>query len=240
MTKHIRCGAVFDAGSDQPKRNQTVVIEEGVIRQVGPTADAPRPLPEDEVVDHSGRFVMPGLTDVHTHLAYGNAKTEEDIDLYASVEFRTLRGLFMAQRVLAAGYTSIADPGNPGRTTSAIRDAINAGLFVGPRITCSGQYVTSRQGLTDWYPTWIGAPETSIGHLVRSRDEAIELIRRQVKENVDFIKIAMDGDKTLFIIGDGSLHYGKIIGAMDAAKGAGIDRVGIITEGMRRGAAGTR
>lgn len=41
-------------------------------------------------------------------------------------------------------------------------------------------------------------------------------------------------DKTLFLAGDGSLRYGLIIGAMDAAKGAGVDRVGIITEGMRR------
>jgi len=41
-------------------------------------------------------------------------------------------------------------------------------------------------------------------------------------------------DKTLFILGAPSLRYGAIIGAMDAAKGAGVDRVGIITEGMRR------
>jgi hypothetical protein len=52
---------------------------------------------------------------------------------------------------------------------------------------------TSRQGLTDWYPTWIGVPTTSIGRLVRNRDEAIEEIRKQVKEGVDAVKIAMDG-----------------------------------------------
>ena len=197
MAKHIRCGTLFTGIADQPLKDQTIIVEGATIRHVGPSAAAPRLGRTDTLVDHGKHFVMPGLTDVHTHLAYGNAKTEENIDLYASPEFRALRGLFMAQRVLAAGYTSMADPGNPGRTTVAIRDAVNAGLFPGPRITCSGQYVTSRQGLTDWYPTWIGVPETSIGHLVRSRDEAIELIRRQVKDNVDFIKIAMDGDKTL-------------------------------------------
>jgi biopolymer transport protein ExbD len=41
-------------------------------------------------------------------------------------------------------------------------------------------------------------------------------------------------DKTLFISGAPTLRYGAIIGAMDAAKGAGVDRVGIITEGMKR------
>ncbi|MDP2321339.1 MAG: biopolymer transporter ExbD [Acidobacteriota bacterium] len=45
-------------------------------------------------------------------------------------------------------------------------------------------------------------------------------------------------DKTLFIAGDGSLTYGAIVEVIDAAKGAGVEKVGIITEGMRRAAAG--
>ena len=44
-------------------------------------------------------------------------------------------------------------------------------------------------------------------------------------------------EKTMFIAGDGSLRYGEIIAVIDAAKGAGIEKVGIVTEGMRRGAA---
>ncbi len=40
-------------------------------------------------------------------------------------------------------------------------------------------------------------------------------------------------DKTMFVIGDASLRYGKIIDVLDAAKGAGVDRVGIVTDGMR-------
>ena len=42
-------------------------------------------------------------------------------------------------------------------------------------------------------------------------------------------------EKTMFIVGDPSLRYGEIIQAIDAAKGAGVDKVGIVTEGMRRG-----
>ena len=41
-------------------------------------------------------------------------------------------------------------------------------------------------------------------------------------------------DKTLFVIGDGSLPYGLIVEAIDAAKGAGVDKVGVVTESMRR------
>lgn len=46
-------------------------------------------------------------------------------------------------------------------------------------------------------------------------------------------------DKTLFIAGDGTLLYGDIVDVIDAAKGAGVEKVGIITEGMRRAAAAT-
>ena len=139
---------------------------------------------------------MPGLIDVHTHLAYGNAKSEEDIDLYQPMEFRALRALFFAQKVVAAGYTSICAPGDAGQISLSVRNAINFGLFDGPRVTAAGRYLTTRQGLTDWYPTWIGVPDTSIGRLVTSKDEAIEEIRVQVKNGVDCIKLALDGIQT--------------------------------------------
>jgi biopolymer transport protein TolR len=42
-------------------------------------------------------------------------------------------------------------------------------------------------------------------------------------------------EKTMFIIGDPTLRYGEIIAVIDAAKGAGVDKVGIVTEGMRKG-----
>ena len=197
MATHLRCGTLFTGLDGEARSGHTVVFEGSAISHVGPTDAAPAPGPDDRVLDHRDRFVMPGLIDVHTHLAYGNAKTEEDIDLYGPTEFKAIRGLNFAQRVLKAGYTAIANPGDSGRVTLSIRNAIDAGLFVGPRITTAGAYVTSRQGLTDWYPTWIGQPVTSIGHLVCSPAEAIEEIRVQVKDGVDFIKLAMDGDKTL-------------------------------------------
>ncbi len=194
MAKHIRCGKLFTGLADKALSDQTVVVEGTAIAHVGPTAEAPEPAAGDSVVDHSGHFVMPGLIDVHVHLAYGNAKSEEDIDLFAPVEFRALRGLEAAQRVLLAGYTALADPATTGLVTPSIRDAIDAGLFAGPRITASGKQLTNRQGLSDWYPSWIGVPETSLGELARNAEEGIKAIRLQVKNGVDFIKIAMDGD----------------------------------------------
>ena len=50
-------------------------------------------------------------------------------------------------------------PGDAGQISLSVRNSINFGLFEGPRITAAGRYLTTRQGLTDWYPTWIGVPE---------------------------------------------------------------------------------
>jgi imidazolonepropionase-like amidohydrolase len=194
MKTFVRCGQLFTGREDEALKGAALVYDEsGRLTYAGPEKGAPKRDPDSRVIDHSGHFVMPGLIDVHTHLAYGNAKTEEDIDLYSPLEFRALRGMFFAQKVAAAGYTAICSPGDAGQISLSIRDAINAGLFDGPRVMASGPYLTTHQGLTDWYPTWIGAPETSIGRLVTSIDEAVQEVRRQVKNGVDCIKIAMDG-----------------------------------------------
>jgi biopolymer transport protein ExbD len=56
----------------------------------------------------------------------------------------------------------------------------------------------------------------------------------------DFLRTTFESrkEKTLFLIGDGNLRYGDIISVIDAAKGAGVEKVGIVTEGMRKGDSG--
>ena len=193
MRKHLICGTMFDGLKGTAKPDQTIVIDDDRISYVGPSAKAPDQKAGEAVIDHSGDFVMPGLIDIHVHLSYGDGQANEDIDMYSSPEYRALRGLRAAQTVLRAGYTSIADPASTGRCSAGVRDSINSGMFTGPRITTSGRQVTARQGLGDWYPSWIGVPESSVGVLVRNTDEAIEEIRLQVKDRVDFVKIALDG-----------------------------------------------
>src|SRR5438094_5494813 len=194
MNTFVRCGSLFTGLEDEAQPGGTLVFDaKGGLLYAGAEAGAPRRAKSDRLVDHSGHFVMPGMIDVHTHLAYGNAKSEEDIDLYSPLEFRALRGMFFAQKVAAAGYTAICPPGDAGQISLSIRDAIRAGLFDGPRVMAAGPYLTTHQGLTDWYPTWIGAPSTSIGKLVTNLDEAVEEVRRQVKNGVDCIKLALDG-----------------------------------------------
>ena len=64
----------------------------------------------------------------------------------------------------------------------------------------------------------------------RSRSHELETRLRDVFETRK--------EKTMFIVGDGALRYGEIIAVIDAAKGAGVEKVGIVTEGMRQAAEG--
>jgi imidazolonepropionase-like amidohydrolase len=193
MSIYLNCGQLFDGVHPTAHIDQTLVIDGDRIGYIGPSSEAPSPAESDTTIDYHDQFVLPGLIDIHVHLSYGNAQANEDVDMYSPPEYRALRALAAAQKVLRAGYTSLADPASTNRVSPCVRDAINAGMFTGPRITASGRQITARQGLGDWYPSWIGVPESSVGVLVKSMDEAIEEIRLQVKDQVDFIKFTADG-----------------------------------------------
>jgi imidazolonepropionase-like amidohydrolase len=189
----VRCNRVFTGMEDAVRRSCTLVVENGHFSYVGPTSEAPAVELTDAVIEAGNRFLMPGLIDAHTHLVFGNARSEEDVDLWATPEFRALRGLYFAQRVLAAGVTSVVVPGDGGNCSISIRDAINAGLFVGPRIAASSNVIANRHSLNDWFPEHVGTPDYMTGRLCTTRDEQIAEVRRQAKAGIDVVKIAMDG-----------------------------------------------
>jgi imidazolonepropionase-like amidohydrolase len=193
MKTILHAGKLFTGPSTEAEPDQTLVIEAGRFSYAGPRGGAPAAGAGDIVIDHGSKFVMPGLADLHTHISYGNALGQEDIDLYGSMEYRALRALAGAQRMLQAGFTALLDPAGAGHVASAVRDAQYVGMFPAPRITAAGPAITSRIGLYDYYPSWVGAPPQSSGVLVKSLPEAIEEIRRQTKDGMDVIKIAMDG-----------------------------------------------
>ena len=193
MRTILLCGQLFSGSESVARKEQALVIEGDRITHASPLAALPALTAADNVIDYRRYFVMPGLSDLHVHLSYGNARSEEEVDLYGSLEYRAIRSLAAAQRMLRAGYTALLDPACAGLVTPALRDALFVGLFQGPRVTAAGPAITSRQGLYDYFPSWIGVPACSTGTLVTSRAEAIETIRRQTKDGVDVIKIAMDG-----------------------------------------------
>jgi len=187
----IHGGTVID-GTGQPPKLADVLVRNNRIVAVGAEAlPGEVPPPEGiESIDATGMTVMPGLIDVHCHMTYGESKTEEEIDLYTGHELRTLIAAANAEKVLRAGVTSISQPGGSYYIGVGIREGIRRGLVHGPRMTAAGRYLTTSNGLTDWYPTSVGVPEGNIGVLTNTVDEMKTEIRKQVKNGVDLIKLA--------------------------------------------------
>src|ERR1700744_3296918 len=99
MTIHVRCGTLFTGNTTPPKSGVTIAFgDDGKITHVSDTTTAPEVEPQDNVLDSSGLFVMPGLIDVHTHRAAGNRNTEEVIVWYRPMEFPAPRALFFAPK----------------------------------------------------------------------------------------------------------------------------------------------
>jgi len=189
--KLIAGGTVIDATGADPFRADVLIrddrihaVGEGAARDRVPTGE---PL---DVVDAEGNYVMPGLIDVHCHMTYGESQSQEEQDLYTSVESRTLRSAWHLRKVLRAGFTSISQPGGSWNIGVAIRDAVKAGMVPGPRMTSAGRYITTSNGLTDWYPDSVGVPDGSIGFLANSIPDMMDAVRRQVKAGVDLIKLS--------------------------------------------------
>jgi imidazolonepropionase-like amidohydrolase len=183
---------VVDGRGGAPLDDTSVLIHGDQIVSVGAAATAeavPRGDPLT-TIDATGQTVMPGLIDAHCHLTYGESLTQEEQDLYTSPESRTLIAAWNVSKMLSAGVTSFCEPGGSYYIGVAIRDAIQRGMVKGPRMTSAGRYLTTSNGIADFYPTSVGVPEGSVGLLTNTADEMVAAVRRHVKNGVDLIKLA--------------------------------------------------
>jgi len=195
---YVLKGKIVDGSLDPPLERGAVVIEGETIAWVGKAEALPQKFQSGyEIIDLPGRTVMPGIIDGHTHISFGEARSEEELALYTPVEFRTLKAIWNAKKVLQAGVTSAFDAATTYNIAQPVRDAIDSGMFPGPRYAVSGRQLTSHQGLEDSFPNELPFPPGQAGVLIKSRDELIEAIRYQVKDNVDAIKVSGSNDSLI-------------------------------------------
>jgi imidazolonepropionase-like amidohydrolase len=187
----IENGNLIDGMGSPAVPGQSVLVKDNRIHAIGDDLADQVPRGENlQRIDASGCSIMPGLIDVHCHMSYGESRTEEEIDLYTSPEMRTLLAAHNVEKVLRSGVTSISQPGGSYYIGVGIRDGITRGLIHGPRMTSAGRYLTTSNGLTDWFPDSVGVPAGNIGTLTNTVDQMREEIRHQVKNGVDLIKCA--------------------------------------------------
>jgi imidazolonepropionase-like amidohydrolase len=167
---------VIDGTGRPPVPGQSIVIEGDRIVRVA-SAGAVGPGERGRRIDLRGRYVMPGLIDMHAHMAFGPVQmTSVNGAPAARLMFDARVGRDFARELLQWGVTTVRNPAGPTREAIAIRDAIRRGELPGPRILTAGEVIDQM-------------PFEGLAATVRSVDDVRAEVNRQADAGVDFIKL---------------------------------------------------
>ena len=183
----VRAGRLFDARSGTNLTNQVILIQGDRIIVVGP-ADRVRIPQGARVIDLSGATVLPGLIDRHVHLMQDQQPNEAR---------SAFSGQHYALADLYAGFTTLQDMGSPFTyATVELRDAINKGVIVGPRLQVAGPQINPRGAAYYPAPSEVapfgmspGAPIWQLSQNVNSPWLARAAVREHSHYGTDWIKI---------------------------------------------------
>jgi imidazolonepropionase-like amidohydrolase len=170
------------------RNNEIVEVRDGYVSpgQVSGTANA-------RVIDLSDQFVMAGLIDSHTHILSQQEPNGREIRVTRSSQLSTLMGVEFGMRTLRAGFTTIRNVGADRNAVFALRDAINQGIVMGPRIKAAGQGLTPTGGHGDgggFRDDVFPHPHSGVCDGVA---ECRKAVRTQIKYGADHIKYVATG-----------------------------------------------
>jgi imidazolonepropionase-like amidohydrolase len=132
----IHAGHVLDVRTGELRTNQAIVIENEKIVRIAPSSEITAAA-GDTTIDLPDATVLPGLIDMHTHLTFDlNSLGYQGLSISTARE--ALHGARNARRTLEAGFTTVRNLGAKDYADIALRDAINDGDVIGPRIVASG------------------------------------------------------------------------------------------------------
>ncbi len=174
----------------QPRVEQSVLIENGKIADIVPASKVPVGF---EAVDLGGKYLMPGLINMHVHLAGSGKPQKKQRDneklvktimgsaLTRAVAYRMVCGF--ARDELMSGVTTIRTVGGLGSFDTRLRDEIAAGKRVGPRILAANEGISVPGGHM----------AGSVAIAAHSIDEALNHLHESKKEKVDIIRLMITG-----------------------------------------------
>ncbi len=167
------------------KGDRIVAVGKNLIIDAADRANA-------ETIDASGLTVMPGLIDAHVHVTLGEPRTNDELFMHRDAATSAMLAAFNVRKVLKAGVTSMLDVDGIFNIGPALRDSINAGIVEGPTMR-SGSYalMTAVGGTAGKLIPDSGT--AGYAEVVRDKEEMVRVVRRQVKEGADIIKIHVTG-----------------------------------------------
>src|SRR4029450_9646153 len=185
----IKAGRLIDTKTGAVTNNAFILIEGDKITAAGPNGTVPA---EIEVIDLKDKTVLPGLIDCHTHMTSHPGNYYDDIFRKSPIDVAVTAHVY-ARRTLEAGFTTVRDVGAGEFIDVALRNAINRGDVVGPRMQVATLTVgaTGGHGDTNGFSPYLKFG--SFSGLADGVDEIRKLIRLEVKYGADLIKMLATG-----------------------------------------------
>lgn len=189
----ISGGTLIDGTGAGPTPNTGLLLRDDRIVALGQEAmDAATADGGVERIDATGKTVMPGLVDAHTHLTFGEPTGNDELFFHRTEAYSSMLSAYNARKVLRAGVTSVFDADCLWNIAVEMRDAIEAGIVEGPRMRAGGQALMTSLGGTAGR---LIRDEGTTGYatVVHNVDGMTKEIRRQIKYGVDWIKVMVTG-----------------------------------------------
>lgn len=189
----VHAGHVVDVETGKVLADQAIGIEDGRIVSISAWNAAAA---NGRVIDWSAHTVVPGLMDMHTHIADEGPYADPATPLKSSPARDALIGAKNARVTLQAGFTTVRDVGvYRGLADVVLRDAINAGLVPGPRMYVAGAYITVDGGggeITGLPAGTVVPPGFRLG-VSNNEGEIRKHVNYLLDQGADFIKIIATG-----------------------------------------------
>ncbi len=197
----LHAARLLDVATGNMIQPGEILVEGERIQAVGASVNHPAGA---QVIDLGDTTLLPGLIDAHVHL-FLHPGAEDLQTVEESVPWRTILAAQAAKADLMAGFTAERDMGTEGAgsASTAIRDAINAGIIPGPRMRMSANAIDILGGHEDANRFNPAQHVLSNADYANDAEQLVEVIREQHKEGSDFVKIYETGPDRMV---DGVLH----------------------------------